>query len=104
MAVDDTSDSVCRSSGEEDVDSSDRERQERLVYVFAELEGVFELIEAQGDTHSDAARSLAEEVEAVRERLTYEPDSVTEAELRALVRRIVDELGIDFEPLAAESD
>lgn len=105
MAEDDTSDPARRRSDEEEGDSSDRERQERLVFAFAELEGLFEIIEADDcDVPGSVVRALATEVETARKRLTFEPDTVAEAELRELVQRIGDELAIDFEPSDAGSD
>lgn len=105
MAEDDVSDSTQTRSNAGDVDSNDRARQEHLVYAFAELEGVIELVEANdGDESGDVVRALTAEVEEVRKRLTYEPDTVAESELRELVHRIGDELAIDFEPSDAGSD
>ena len=104
MAEDDTSDPARRRSNAE-ADASDRERQERLVYAFAELEGVFELVEAdEGNDRGDVARALAAEVEAVRKRLTFEPETIADGELRELVQRIRTDLLSDSEPTDVGSD
>lgn len=105
MAEDDTSDPARRRAREDEADSSDRERQERLVYAFAELEGVFELVEAdEGNARSDVARALAAEVEEVRKRLTFEPETIADGELRELVQRIRSDLLSGSDPSDVGSD
>lgn len=105
MAEDDASDPARSHSNAGEAGSGDRERQERLVYAFAELEGVFELVEAdEGNDSGDVARALAAEVEEVRKRLTFEPDTVAEEELRELVQRIRTDLLSDSGPSDVGSD
>ena len=105
MAEDDASDGSRRRSNDGETDFSDAERQERLVFAFAELEGLFEIIEADEDnTHRDVARALAEEVEEIRKRLTFEPGSIADEEVRELVQRIQTDLAIDLDPSDFGSD